>query len=132
MSAKDMVQQGRQTPQRSAERERRPVFIPDVDIQEAENEFRLIADMPGVDESSVEVDVENNVLTIHGSFVPQPPEGYSLSWQEYRSGDYERSFTLSNTIDREKIQARVRDGVLRLSLPKAEQAQPRRIEVKSG
>ncbi len=132
MSAKEMVQQEKQSPRKTAERERRPVFVPDADIVEAENEFRILADMPGVDENSVEVDVENNVLTVHGEFVPQAPEGYSLTWQEYRSGNYERSFTLGNTVDRENIQASVRDGVLRLVLPKAKEAQPRRIEVKAG
>ena len=130
MSAKEMVRKEHQAPQRMREQDKQPVFVPQVDIVETETEFRMIADMPGVDADSVDIDVDKNVLTLQGRFVPQPPEGYSLVYQEYRNGNYERSFTLGSTIDRTGINATVRDGVLRLTLPKAKEAQPRRIEVK--
>ena len=109
-----------------------PVFTPRVDIRETEAEVVLMADMPGVDESSVSIDLEGSQLTIHGRFVPKAPDGYSLTYQEYESGDYVRSFTLGDTIDREAIEAVVKHGVLRLALPKAKEAQPRRIAVKAG
>lgn len=109
-----------------------PVFTPSVDIAESETEVALAADIPGVDENGVRVDLDRNVLTIRARFTLEPPEGYSLTYREYRSGDYERSFTLGDTIDRAGISASVKDGVLRLTLPKAKEAQPRRITVKAG
>jgi len=121
-----------QTPATAERAEQTPLFVPQVDIRETETEVVLVADMPGVDESSVSLDLEGSELAIRGKFVPKAPEGYSLTYQEYESGDYERSFTLGDTIDRDGIKAVVRDGVLRLTLPKAKEAQPRRIAVKAG
>ncbi len=132
MSAKEMVHKEREIPQHVSSVEQEAVFLPDVDIVEAESEFRLIADMPGVDENSVDIDVDKNVLTVHGRFVPQPPEDYSLDYQEYSNGHYERSFTLGSTIDRDGIKAVISNGVLRLTLPKAKESQPRRIAVTAG
>ncbi len=109
-----------------------PTFLPRVDIRETDDAVTLIADMPGVDDKSVNIDVERNTLTIHGDFNAQPPEGYSLTYQEYRVGNYEREFTLSDDVDRDNVEATVSNGVLRMRLPKAKQAQPRRIEVKAG
>lgn len=121
-----------QTPARSERAAQTPVYTPRVDIRESETAVLVVADMPGVDEGSVSIDLEGSELTIRGTFVPTPPEGYALTYQEYASGDYERSFTLGDTIDRDGIEAVVKDGVLRLTLPKAKEAQPRRIEVKAG
>lgn len=109
-----------------------PVYTPRVDIVETEREFRLTADMPGCDEESMAVDLEGNTLVLRGTCTLQPPAGYALTYQEYRSGNYERTFTLGSSIEREGIQATVRDGVLSLTLPKAREAQPRRIAVKAG
>jgi len=108
-----------------------PVFTPRVDIRETETEVVLIADMPGIDEKNVHVDLDKNILTIRGAFAVETPEGCSLVHREYESGDYERAFTLGEQIDRTGIQATVRNGVLRLVLPKAKEVQPKRIEVKS-
>ncbi len=103
-----------------AERTRsRLVFIPRVDIYEANDAIVIVADMPGVDPTSVDITLERNVLSINGYVEPSYPEGYSLAWAEYRIGDYQRSFTLSQEIDQEHIEATVKDGVLRLHLPKA-------------
>ena len=106
--------------------------MPRVDIRESEAEVVLVADLPGVDETSVSIDLEGSELTLRGRFLPKAPEGFSLTYQEYRSGDYERTFTLGDTIDRNRIHAVVRDGVLRLTLPKAKEAQPWRVAVKAG
>lgn len=121
-----------QTPATAERAQEAPVFTPRVDIRETETDVLLVADMPGVDETSVSIDLEGSELTIRGRFVPTAPDGYSLTYQEYGSGDYERSFTLGETIDRSGIRAVVRDGVLRLTLPKAKEAQPKRITVKAG
>ena len=109
-----------------------PVFRPRFDIYENDTEVLLLGDMPGVDETSVKIDLEGSELTVAGTFVLEPPKGYSLTYQEYGSGDYERTFTLGDIIDRGGIKAVVKDGVLRLTLPKAKEAQPKRIAVKAG
>jgi HSP20 family molecular chaperone IbpA len=109
-----------------------PVFIPRVDIRETEAEVVLVADLPGVDETAVSIDLEGSELTLRGRFLPKAPDGFALTYQEYQNGDYERTFTLGDTVDRNGIHAVVRDGVLRLTLPKAKEAQPRRIPVNAG
>lgn len=121
-----------QAPVQTERAQQTPVFTPRVDIRETETALILVADMLGIDESSVTIDLEGSELTIRGTFVPKAPEGYQLTYQEYMSGDYERSFTLGDTIDREHIKAVVKDGMLRLTLPKAKAAQPRRIAVQAG
>ncbi|HKP55029.1 MAG TPA: Hsp20/alpha crystallin family protein [Chloroflexia bacterium] len=108
------------------------VFLPAVDIYETADSVVLVADMPGVDENSVDVNLEKNVLTIYGRVEPQYPAGHSLTYSEYRIGDYQRSFTVSNTIDWEKIQGTVKDGVLRLTLPKAGPAKTKKIAITSA
>ena len=108
-----------------------PVFVPRADIFETDNEVTVIADMPGVDENSVDITLEKNTLTIRGFVEPEIHEGYTQSYSEYGIGDYERSFVLSNEIDREKIEASVKDGVLRLLLPKLDVAKVRKIKVKT-
>jgi HSP20 family protein len=107
-------------------------FVPRADIYETDDTIVVVADMPGVDESSLDITLENNVLTINGCVEPMQPEGYSLTYAEYREGDYVRSFRLSDEIDREGIEATLKDGVLRLSLPKIREARTRKIEVKTG
>jgi len=116
-----------------AERTRsRRTFIPPTDIYEKEDGLVLVADMPGVDENSVSVTLEDDVLTISGHVDEQKLEGYEPVYREYRVGDYERAFVLSEDVDRERIEATIKNGVLRLFLPKSETARPRKIAVKSG
>mgnify|MGYP000291886144 CR=1 FL=1 len=110
----------------------RRAYLPRTDIYETDTEVVIVADMPGVDAKTVEVTLEKNVLTINGYVEPREPEGYALSYAEYNVGDFQRSFTLSVDIDRDKIEAVVRDGVLRLRLPKAPEAAAKKIAVKSG
>lgn len=105
------------------------VYTPDVDIIERKDDILVLADMPGVDEKSVDVTLEKNVVTIYGKVQPEVPEGGTPVYVEYGIGDYERTFTLSDEIDREKIRATVKNGTLRLILPKAEAAKTRKIRV---
>jgi HSP20 family molecular chaperone IbpA len=112
-------------------RERR-VYTPSVDIIEGKDETKVFADIPGVDESSVDITLEKNILEIYGKVDPDIPQDMRLALSEYGIGDYHRRFTLSDEIDREKIQATVKNGVLSLVLPKAEKAKTRKIEVKAG
>ena len=116
-----------------AERTRdRLAFVPRVDIYETDEAIHVVADMPGVDENSLDITLEKGVLTLNGTVEPAAPEGYSLAYAEYRVGDYTRSFSLSNEIDQEAIEATLKDGVLRLTLHKLTEAQTRRIAVKAG
>jgi HSP20 family protein len=107
----------------------RTVFVPEADIYETKDNIVLLVDMAGVDKKSVDITLEKNLMTIHGSVENEMVSGHRLAYSEYRVGDYQRSFTLSNEIDREKINATVKDGLLRLVLPKAETAKVRKISV---
>jgi HSP20 family molecular chaperone IbpA len=104
-------------------------FVPRVDIYETKEALFLIADMPGVDEKTVDVELEKNILTISGRVENGKVKDHSLVFSEYEVGDYERSFTVSDAIDREKIKAMVNQGVLRLELPKAEKVKPKKIAI---
>lgn len=107
----------------------RDLFVPRADIYETDAEIVVIADLPGVDPKHVEITLERNVLTINASALEEDMQGYSLVYSEFVSGDYQRRFVLSDTIDREKISASVKDGVLRLRLPKAAPAKARKISI---
>ena len=110
----------------------RPVFSPRADVYETGNEIVVLADMPGVQEGSVEISLEKNVLTVQGKVEAPPHVGYRLAYGEFDDGDYKRSFALSEGVDRDRIEATARDGVVRLVLPKAKEAAARRIPVKAG
>ena len=107
------------------------LYTPPVDIIEGRDALFLVADMPGVDENSVDITLEKNVLTIYGTVEPEIPGEHRLVSSEYGIGDYQRTFTLSNEIDGGRIEATVKNGVLRLTLPKAEAAKTRKIPVKT-
>lgn len=107
----------------------RRVFKPDVDITERKDETVLIADLPGVDDQSLDITLEKNVITIRGRVQPDTPAGYRLAYAEYEVGDYERAFTLSDEVDKDRIQATIKNGVLELVLPKAPAAKARKISV---
>lgn len=108
------------------------VFTPDVDIFETDREINLVADMPGVDADSVTVDLREGVLTLTGDVKPWEGSDETDVLVEFEIGKYYRRFVLSDTIDQEKIAAKLENGVLRLTLPKAEKALPRRIAVHTG
>ncbi len=106
-------------------------FAPRVDIYETKDALYLIADMPGVDADTVDVELEKNVLTIYGRVENGKPKDHTLVFSEYEVGDYERAFSLPEEIDQEKIKATVKHGVLRLELPKAEKVKPRKIAIQT-
>ena len=132
MANKEITRKPATAPAQAERAEATPVFVPNVDVRENEKAFLIEADMPGVDESSVTVDLERNVLTLRGTCQLQAPTGHRLTYREYASGNYERTFTLGEQVDREGIRASVKDGVLRLALPKAQAAAPKRIAVSAG
>jgi len=112
--------------------EDRPVFTPYVDIYEDEEGLTLVADLPGVPPDGVDVHVEKETLMIKGRVPEQKLEQGQIVYSEYQSGDYERAFTISHAVDASKIEAAMKDGVLTVRLPKAEQAKERKIPVRSG
>lgn len=109
-----------------------PVFTPAVDIFETEKELTLLADMPGVKPEDLVIDLRENTLTLSGEVAPASDSGEEALLVEYETGKYYRQFALSEVIDQSKIDAQLKDGVLRLSLPKMEKAQPRKIIVKAA
>ena len=116
--------------------ERRPdspaTLFPPVDIFEDEAGITLTADLPGVSKDQLGVKVNGDNLLIEGAVSIPAPQGMELLYAEIRGSYYRRSFTLSRELDATKIEANLRDGVLKLRIPKAEEAKPRRIEVKVG
>ncbi len=108
------------------------VYVPKVDIYEAKDAIMLIADMPGVDEKSVDITLEKNVLTIAGTVKSESYQDHNITYSEYGMGDYERAFTISDEVDREKIEASVKQGVLRVTLPKADPVKAKKIAIKTG
>jgi HSP20 family molecular chaperone IbpA len=107
------------------------VFTPAVDIFESEEEITLLADMPGVPSDGVTIDLQNDELKVAGEVEPQGSENETSLVREYETGRFHRHFSLSDRIDQSRISASMKDGVLRLVLPKVEKAKPRKIEVKA-
>jgi HSP20 family molecular chaperone IbpA len=105
------------------------VFTPDVDIFESDRQITLLADMPGVAPEDITIDLNENVLSIAGEVKPFEEKNESDVLIEFEIGRYSRQFTLSEVVDQGKIEAKHQDGVLRLTLPKAEKAIPRQIAV---
>lgn len=108
----------------------RPVYLPRTDIYETKDSIVVIADMPGCDDQSVDITLEKNRLVINGLVEPTIEEGYSLTYNEYSVGDYRRVFTLSDEVDKENITASVKNGVLKLVLPKSAKTQAKKILVR--
>ena len=105
------------------------VFVPVTDIFETPEALTVVLEMPGVDRNSIEANVENDIVTIEGRIDFTKYEGMQPVYTEYNVGHYVRSYQISNKIDQGKISAEMKDGVVTLVLPKAEQAKARRIKV---
>jgi len=119
------------TPRATVERAQ-PAQTPLIDIHEGPDGLVLEADLPGVSQDKVSIQLEENVLTLHARVDPPVADPARLLHEEYRHGDYQRSFILSDEVDRDRITAELKNGVLRLTLPKAERAKPRRIEINAS
>ena len=109
-----------------------PHVVPAVDVFEDDNGITLLADLPGVPREGLNVRVDGDSLQIEGTASAFGPENLELVYGEARVPVYRRRFTLSRELDTSRIDAQLKDGVLRLTLPKAEEARPRRIEVRAG
>ena len=104
-------------------------YVPYADIFETEDALSVVMEMPGVAKDKIAVTLKNDVLRVEGQIDFTKYDGMEPVYTEYNVGHYSRSFALSNKIDQEKISAQLADGVLTLALPKAKEAQPRRIAI---
>lgn len=107
------------------------VRTPPIDIFETDEGLVLRADLPGVTPENLELQVQDNRLTLFGRVRSVVPEGARLLHQEYQVADYLRSFILSDDVDHERISAKLNQGVLEVVLPKVPRAQPRRISIQT-
>jgi HSP20 family protein len=105
------------------------VYVPTADVYETADALSVILEMPGVEKSNVDVRVKDDVLSVEGRLDLSKYQGLQPLYTEYNIGHYARSFQLSSKIDQNKIAAEMKDGVLSLLLPKAEEAKPRTIRV---
>ena len=108
------------------------VYTPDVDIFESDNGITLLADMPGVTTENLSIDLRDDVLTLTGETGLNGESSEVPLVIEYGVGKFYRQFTLSEVVDQARIMAELKDGVLRLTLPKVEKAAPRKITVSAG
>jgi HSP20 family protein len=118
--------------QATGQEERRAAMMPAVDVVEDDTGISLVADLPGVSNDKLTVRVEGENLLIEGELALDTPEGMEATYAEIQVPRFRRVFTLSRELDTSKCDAALKDGVLRLRIPKVEHAQPRRIEVKLG
>ncbi len=105
-------------------------YSPDVDIIDAEDAMTFVVDLPGVEKGDVKIEVdENNILTIRAKNSFREPEGAAV--RQYAVGDYFRAFSISEEFDKDKISGKLENGVLAITIPRREEAKPRRIEIKA-
>jgi HSP20 family molecular chaperone IbpA len=114
----------RESPQRS--------IRPEVDIFEDETGIMLKADLPGVTKQGLDIQVDNETLSIDGKAQIEMPEATQAVYADVRATRYQRSFSLSSELDGDRAEASLTDGVLSLRIPKREQFQPRKIEIRNG
>lgn len=107
----------------------RTVFMPPIDIYDNEEGLVLLADLPGVTIETLEIQVQDNRLTLFGRVVATVPEGGRVLHQEFEWGDFLRSFILSDEVDHDRITAKLNNGVLEVVLPRTPKTEPRRIQV---
>ena len=110
----------------------RLTFRPRVDIYETESGLMLLADVPGAKPERLTITMERRVLSIRAEVEDHAPTGYSPIYQEYQVGDFECEFTLSGDFDPDRIEARLSEGVLRLTIPRAQQPAARTIKITAG
>jgi len=123
------VQQKRELQRKEEETTPARIFLPTTDIYETDQALMVVMEMPGVEKANVGINLEDGVLTVEGRIDFSKYQDLQPVYTEYNIGNYRRSFSLPETVDQEKIRAEMSDGVLTLTLPKAEKAKPRKIEV---
>ena len=132
VQVKNDASQQAQPQERAQARGETRALIPRVDVLEDDGGITLLADLPGVPKDQLELKVEGDTLTIEGEVPPLGAAQLEPVYAELRLPRYRRAFTLSRELDAGRIEAGLKDGVLRLRIPKTAQAQPRRIEVQTA
>jgi HSP20 family molecular chaperone IbpA len=119
------------TPSNTGTQQEQPqrYVVPPVDVFENEASITLLADLPGATRDQLHVRVDGDNLVLEATATTTGPENMELVYGEAQCPAYRRQFTLSRELDASRIEAQLRDGVLRLTIPKAEEARPRRIQV---
>ncbi|CAM2158659.1 HSP20 family protein (plasmid) [Pararobbsia alpina] len=125
-------EQGAAVRQRAAEENRRQTLTPSVDIVEDRHKVTLWADLPGVSKEQLEVKVHDGSLTIEAESVVHVPASLQLAHSEVRAPYFSRTFTVSDEFDTSKVEASLKNGVLTLTIPRREEAKPRRVEIASA
>ncbi|MDA8100525.1 MAG: Hsp20/alpha crystallin family protein [Nitrospiraceae bacterium] len=129
-STQELQKKEATTPQGVERTKPRTVYAPAVDILERKNDILITADMPGVDDQQVDITLDKDILTVIGTVGPEPALQHRRVASEYGIGDFQRAFVIGNEIDRDHIEATVKNGVLQIVLPKAQQATSRKIDVR--
>ena len=129
--ANEMIKKNN-TEEKSTEVINKPYFVPRVDVQYDEKETVIYAEMPGVDDKSVDISLDDKNLIVTGYCQLQIPDGYSLKWQEYKIGNYRKSFLLNEKVETSKISAEMKNGILKIILPVKEKCKPVKIKVKAS
>jgi len=127
MSEKEITKREESMPERRSDL---PSVAPAVDIFENEEEILLYADMPGIERDDISINVDNGRLAIVGS--RKLEKSGAVGWEEFGELEYRRIFSVPQTIDVERVNAELKEGVLELHLPKSEKAKPRKIEIKAA
>lgn len=131
---RELQTRSEQTPQAAESARQAPVMVlrPGVDIVERPEGIDLWADLPGVDREHLDIEVANDSLTISGDIVLDAPEDLKPLHADVRTTRYERRFSLGKELQSDRIEAHLKDGVLHLFIPKAEEVRPRKIEVQAA
>ena len=119
-------------PARPDTQQQQPHVVPPVDVFENDHAITLLADLPGVSREQLQLRVDGDTLVLEATAGTQGPQDLQLVYGEAQCPTYRRRFTLSRELDTNRVEAQLRDGVLKLTIPKAEEARPRRIEVQAG
>ena len=120
------------SPDNAQQQQQQPFVVPPVDVFEDASGITLLADLPGVSKERLDVRVDGDALVIEATAATSGPDNLELVYGEAQFASYRRRFTLSRELDTSRIDAQLKDGVLRLAIPKAEEAKPRRIQVNAG
>ena len=118
------------TNQNKVTKTREATIIPSTDIYEEENKIILKVDLPGVPQENLDIQIDKNILKVEGKITIKTPENWTLHTNEFPYEKYAQTFQLNEELDTEKIKATLKEGVLTLEIPKKEEKQPRKIEIK--
>jgi HSP20 family protein len=130
--SQDLQTTGGRAVQQDSAKTAQPFVIPPVDIYEDESGITLLADLPGVPRENLNVRIDGESLQIEATASTAGPQNMELVYGEAQVPSFRRRFTLSRELDTGRIEAQLKDGVLTLTIPKAEEAKPRRIQVQVG